>query len=457
MPSYNARSRRLPAKQENGVRKSKAGIGLALAIMATGAHGAGFDCAKAGTEVEKAICASPKVSALDGKLAEAYTAALKNHAGAADALKLDQRHWLASRDETLAAYPSVSEAEASVVAYYQARIDFLHGLDAPAWPRPFDGLRSAVAKLPPGEATLPADFAKGGADVVIAEDVRLDNASAFPYQPDAGIKDALKDLETAGGYRKLAGSPISSVWSIGGTAHCWSEAPFRIQGKQAVEVGAPSVWGDGDCMTVHGIARIGKQYVAYVVGDGSPDEVSLDAAAWNGKAFDPGQRLVLRFDHVLKTDASACAPGKGACDEFAKVAMAAATRYDRSPQKGTLDNAFAPYDKAAYAALLKAARAQGGPLEKDGQPPELPLLEDSGKMAGFSRDATVFPLVFRGETLLALIDHGHVGWRDNNDWLVGTWRLQAGKLEPAASAYISVTRGKLLLAAPVPAPPPESH
>lgn len=457
MPSYNASAPHWWATMENGVRKSKAGIGLALAIMATGAHGAGFDCAKAGTGVEKAICASPRVSARDGQLAEAYKAALKNHAAQSDAIKLDQRHWLASRDETLAAYPSMKEAEGSVLAYYKARIDFLHGLDASAWPVPFEALRASVAKLPANDATIPADFAKAGADIAIAKDIRLENAGAFPFQPDAGLKDALKDLETAGGYRMLAGSPISSVWSIGGTAHCWSEAPFRIQGKQAIEVDPPSVWSDGDCMTAHGIARVGTQYVAYVVGDGSPDEVGLDAAAWNGQSFDTGKRLVLRFDHILKVDASACATAKGPCDDFATVAMAVATRYDRSPQKGTLDNAFTAYDKAAYAVLGKAARAPGGPLEKDGQPPELPLLEDTGKMAGFSHDATVFPLVFRGETLLAMIDHGHVGWRDNNDWLVAAWRAKDGKLEPAAAAYISVSRGKLLLAAPVPAPPPESH
>jgi len=438
------------------VRNWKAGVGLALACITPWAHAAGFDCRKAGTTVEKAICAAPKISAVDGQLGEAFTAALKSHPEMADALKLDQRHWLASRDATLSAYPSIKEAESSVLSLYRSRIAVLKGLDAAAWPKPFDALRAALPKLPATGAAVPADFVKAGADVTLAEDVRLESASAFPYQPDKSLADALRDLESAGGYRKLAGSPISSVWSIGGTAHCWTEAPFRIQGKQAIAVPSPSVWGDGDCMTDHGMARIAGQYVVYVVGDGSPDEVNLDTAVWNGKGFDKGQRLILRFDHALKAEASACAPGKGACDEFAKAAMAIATRYDRSPQKGALDNAFPSYDKAAYAAVLKAARLTGGPLEADGQPPELPLLDSSGRMAGFSSDSAVFPLVFRGETLLGLIDHGHVGWRENNDWMVAAWRLRDGKAEPAAAAYITVTRDKLLLAAPVPAPPPQS-
>lgn len=35
-------------------------------------HAAGFDCAKAVTPVEKAICAAPKTSALDGEFGEAH-------------------------------------------------------------------------------------------------------------------------------------------------------------------------------------------------------------------------------------------------------------------------------------------------------------------------------------------------------------------------------------------------
>lgn len=440
------------------MRKSRAGMGVVLAMLAPWAHGAGFDCTKATTGVEKAICASPRVSALDGQLGDAFRTALKNHPDDADALKLDQRHWLASRDATLSAYPSLAKAEPRVVSYYEARINFLKGLDATNWPKPFDALRSALAKLPASGVKIPDDFAKAGVDIHVAEAVQMETPAAFPWQADATLGDALKNLESYAGYRKLPGSDISSLWSMGGTAHCWTETTFRIQGKQATAVDPPTLWTGLDCMTDHGIARIGGNPVAYTVGNASADEASFETSVWNGKAFGPDEMLLMRFDHVLKTEASACAPGKAACDDFAKLAMTAATRFDRSPQKGTLDTAFAPSDKAAYAALLKAAHASNGPLDKDGQPPELPLLEGAGgHMTGYSSDAEAFPLVFRGETLLALIDHGHVGWRVNNDWMVAAWRLRNGALEPVAAAYVSVNRDKLLLAAPVPAPPPETH
>lgn len=450
--------RRQPAEKENSVRQWKAGLGVALAMLAPWAHGAGFDCAKAGTGVEKAICAAPKVSAADGQLGDAFKAALKNHPDQADALKLDQRHWLASRDAALSTYSSIKEAEGSVLTLYQSRIDFLKGLDATTWPKPYAALRPALAKLPASDTKVPADFAKTGVAITLSKDVQLADAAAFPWQPDASLREALKEMESYAGYRKLEGSPVSSLWSMGGTAHCWTETPFRIEGKQAIAVDAPAAWSGGDCMTDHGMARIAGDVVAYVVGDGSADEVRFETSVWNGKAFAEDHMLVLRFDHALSIVASACAPTKEACEDFAKVAMAAATRYDRSPQKGSLDTAFSPVDKAAFAAQLKAARAANGPLDKDSESPELPLLDDAGgRMTIYSHDAEPFPIVFRGETLLGLIDHGHVGWRENNDWMVSAWRLKAGKLEPAAAAYIAVGRSKLLLAAPVPAPPPETH
>ena len=68
---------------------------LALAIPCGQAGAASFDCAKAGTALEKAICANPKLSALDDELAGAYRAALSRlgEPGAA-ILRTGQRRWL---------------------------------------------------------------------------------------------------------------------------------------------------------------------------------------------------------------------------------------------------------------------------------------------------------------------------------------------------------------------------
>jgi uncharacterized protein len=68
----------------------------ALALAAcTGAHAASFDCKAARSPAEKAICGSPKLSALDDRMAQDYARAVHalSPAGAAQ-LKDSQRNWL---------------------------------------------------------------------------------------------------------------------------------------------------------------------------------------------------------------------------------------------------------------------------------------------------------------------------------------------------------------------------
>jgi len=57
------------------------------------ANAASFDCAKASTKIEKAICGSAQVSKLDSDLDAAYKGAIKRQ-GQADAVKIAQRAWV---------------------------------------------------------------------------------------------------------------------------------------------------------------------------------------------------------------------------------------------------------------------------------------------------------------------------------------------------------------------------
>ena len=61
---------------------------------------AGFNCAKASTPIEKAICASPALSQLDGDLTNTYLSISRSNidSGEREALKASQRQWLRVRD-----------------------------------------------------------------------------------------------------------------------------------------------------------------------------------------------------------------------------------------------------------------------------------------------------------------------------------------------------------------------
>ena len=98
------------------------GLSLAAALLAlpVAAGAASFDCAKAGTPVERMICSDPGVSALDQRLADAYKAASARDAH----VKESQREWLANTRNRCGTTACLSEA-------YGARLDALKK-DGPA-------------------------------------------------------------------------------------------------------------------------------------------------------------------------------------------------------------------------------------------------------------------------------------------------------------------------------------
>jgi uncharacterized protein YecT (DUF1311 family) len=72
---------------------------LMLCAITSTANSASFNCKKAGTEVEKKICADARLSRLDDELAETYRAAMTKMAQVERArLRRDQATWLKSRN-----------------------------------------------------------------------------------------------------------------------------------------------------------------------------------------------------------------------------------------------------------------------------------------------------------------------------------------------------------------------
>jgi uncharacterized protein len=98
-----------------------------LFTLAAGAHAASFDCKAAKTAAEKAICGSPKLSALDEKLAQDYERAL--HAlspGGATQLKASQRSWLRYATQVCALGKRPGHGESTTECL---EIEFGHRLD----------------------------------------------------------------------------------------------------------------------------------------------------------------------------------------------------------------------------------------------------------------------------------------------------------------------------------------
>lgn len=175
-------------------------IPLLLAVpFAT--QGASFDCAKALSPVETAICASPEVSVLDGTLGQAFATALKNHADKAVILKLDEQHWLAERDDFAWAFLTsrlTKELPEMLAVIYQERIAFLRGLDAPSTSKPLDIILSAIVSSSVASTTpnhdLLESLAKRGAPITLAKEVEIGEPARFRLHPDAKLAADMEEI-----------------------------------------------------------------------------------------------------------------------------------------------------------------------------------------------------------------------------------------------------------------------
>ena len=74
---------------------------IALALSCSAAHAVSFDCAKASTFVEKAICTDPLLGKLDDALSENYKYMLASNIGdgARKDLRATQKKWLSDRNK----------------------------------------------------------------------------------------------------------------------------------------------------------------------------------------------------------------------------------------------------------------------------------------------------------------------------------------------------------------------
>jgi uncharacterized protein len=99
-----------------------------LVYAALQAHAASFDCAKANTPQEKAICASPSLSATDGKMAAAYQALLKQlPTEFREDVRENQRDWLHRLPHVCNEETTRSTIEYCLGQEYSMRISTLNG------------------------------------------------------------------------------------------------------------------------------------------------------------------------------------------------------------------------------------------------------------------------------------------------------------------------------------------
>lgn len=170
-------------QQRHRLHRSISAVWLLLVVThAVVSSAAGFDCAKAASLVERAICASPELSVLDGDLATAYSDAL----GVAEdpsKLRTEQRAWLPKRDSCLKSSPVCNDA----VKIYQDRIGQLRKVFAEAGAQ-----AKKTGETPSAEPSGAATRSGKGTSSICAV---LSSVDIDPFSPDRALRSVSGEIE----------------------------------------------------------------------------------------------------------------------------------------------------------------------------------------------------------------------------------------------------------------------
>lgn len=415
---------------------------LMLAMPPARAAGPSFDCAKAATPIERAICGDATLGDLDAQLAAAQRATIAADPARRDAMLAAARDWLVLRNRECAA------AEvACLTRVYRARLDALAKGATPTTPiassapaagalvapgavcnRFVDLYRKWLGSVAPSNPTATADGPLAmadaqGSEVMLAKPVlelpskgsgKLQDWAAAqkpPVQlPKAALDLAGAEMMDAVTLDQAPGRSYFVVSGVAGTAHCRTSSSFSIVDGVAKTVAPPPNWPEGQgegCGVTRGFVKIDETAIAF---DDStsygPDlSANLSLSPWNGTGF--GKACTIRFDYApgystehlfndwdVKCAGPRCPALKRAAIDIAKDA--------KKDWRGATARALArlsPQDRARFSADDLASRRES----KDEPTDQNPL---------------VLLMMIDGQPYRVEVGHFTIGWRTFGDWSV---------------------------------------
>ncbi|MDE2362971.1 MAG: DUF1311 domain-containing protein [Hyphomicrobiales bacterium] len=237
------------------------GVALVFAAGAGGASAQSFDCSKAASAAEIAICASADLRAQDNVLAGAYGRAqffFREDQGKLDALKQTQRAWVAARDRNCAGDPA--RIESCLSAAYAARLSAIAEFAANAAAQPPAQAAPVVATAPGvvEPASVPADRDASARVTIPAPGryaIRAESASGVAIQlvdmiagpgavaGAAGARDGRLDLLLDKGVYKLRATGAKGAT---GVARLKADAFRELAAPVALNADAPQSGDLGD-------------------------------------------------------------------------------------------------------------------------------------------------------------------------------------------------------------------
>ena len=322
----------------------------AVLVSSILASGPSFDCARASTKVERLVCRTPALAALDLELEDTYRAAVRSSPPDRPLLQRSQAAWLEERDracggDDIRCLGDLYHRRVAELAEPSARRAIPLCVDIAARAR--SAPSSTRAELVPIAPPLP-----GPSEPTLA----AWNAWGEQQRPPIAFDEVPLEWAPASvtvRVHRVPGAEVYAASTIQGTAHCWDMALFRNVKGRARAASSPPVWQVGEpgsgCGTLRGFATVNGT-VAAVEATTSPYDLeeTVWLSRWDGGRF--GAPCEVHLRHRLSFDASteaypedcrddACAPFReAAASVVAGLYEAHAERAgSRAPTRGNAD------------------------------------------------------------------------------------------------------------------------
>ena len=430
----------------------------AWAFWCTPAQAQSFDCAKATTRVEQAICTHHVIGELDTQLARTFKAALAGSPEKRKALLVEQRQWLVQRDKTCVGVAPGTEAAmlACLDTIYRNRISQLQSMPArlatsaaTASCRKIAERYRRIADARQGEPPLQVIAATPGTGVTtqvgslgtVADAKELADWAAHQTPPFEVPPTFAEKVDGMGSWdvERLANTNYYSLSQTQGTMHCISSVFFRVIAGHAQLTDPPPGFSDEDggaCMVGRSYGQVDSTPVLFEEDYTYTPQMtaSIKVASWEAGTFAGSCTVDFSYEAAFSQKTfndwgQSCQDTKR-CDGLREVAfqLAALAQNDSAHARTVLEQRLSPQQRASYEAARK-----GPPL----------VLDDEQGAADEDEALTQLPVVYQDGLYLATLGHFTIGWREFADWSVRFDTLQDGKLVREGSFAIGMSKGKL--------------
>jgi uncharacterized protein len=417
-----------------------------------------FDCYKASTPTELAVCADTRLWAPDNELAKSVRRELTRHPDKRTSILREEREWVSERDRDCPASTLSTEPfHLCLIEAYQKRIAAF----SPATPlelkqeraREFEKhtymckiiadlyrpLANAHAEEPPikvlaQSAGSQVKLAKPETDQQpVSELAGWAAARKPPFSLSPDLVKALERYRQSGGggsLIKALGIDFYTIARAQGSMNCEDDLSFVVRKGIAFPATSPGDTSEGRCGSGAWFATVAGSPVAIEENyDWRPGmTASLDVWTWDGQDLTESCQVSLKYkpqltSKTLNSWGETCQGND--CIELREASFKLAEAAEANPdalQKRSLD-ALVAKQKEQFEAMKEAFESQARDPSSD--------------------DSFTIPFMHHDQLYLASIGHYSIGWRVFADWSVLFTSWDDAKLTPRGSFSVGTWKGDL--------------